>query len=84
MKAKSETDLAPSDQSPMSLDSSTQSNLLSLLGTSWRCQLDSYISSFKRNDSTTRLTGSDVDEQCLSDGKFGYFGLFGIVGLDTE
>jgi hypothetical protein len=68
----------------MPVDSPTQRNLLSLLGTRRRRQLNRHISSLERYDSATGLTGSNVDKQGLADGQLGYLGLLCVVRLDTE
>lgn len=67
----------------MLINPPTQSDLLALLSTCRRRQLNGHIPSFKGYDPTTSLRRSDIDKQGFTDGEFGDFGFFRVVRLDT-
>lgn len=77
-------DLTPTNQSPVLVNSPTQSNLLALLTARWCCQCDRDITTLYRCDPTTSLTRSNVDEQGLTNDKLANLGLFAVVCLDTK
>lgn len=68
----------------MLVNSPTERNLLALLRTCRRGQLDGDVSTLERDDPAASLRGADIDKEGFAHSEFGYFGLFGVVGLDAE
>lgn len=75
---------SPSDQTPMLLDSSTQGNLLTNLGTCRACELQLGDISLDTNDLGTSRSRSDVDHENFVLCQFGDLCLLAVCGLDTE
>jgi hypothetical protein len=83
-QSTSTLDFTPTNKTPMTINTPTDGNLFSFIGTSRCCQCNGDFSSLECSDSSTTLRSSNIDEKCFANCQFRDFGLFRVVRLDTE